>query len=329
MRIKGIIPIIAVLASIWACLPSTPAYYFEEYNIVLGPSGDFTLETISFLLVNDGNGTLNEGNYTIGTGVDEVKVTDSEGLLHFTVDSSDDFTTILYDYRRPLHPGNSTWITISFKAQGMIGRSIFVDAEGLEHEDRVISTGFSAPAYIQRMEVLVRMPPGAWLARSLGERETTAGSPVQPLDADIKSNGTKLVVSWTRERIERNDRFDLMVAYNFPGREVRTDLGIAVVALLAGVALGGAAGFLFLRGRSRETQTKHTLALLDEGERKILKAIMGAGGEIRQDELLDITGYSKARVSQLVTRLEKLGLVRKEKFERTNKLFVTGEVREA
>jgi uncharacterized membrane protein len=55
---------------------------------------------------------------------------------------------------------------------------------------------------------------------------------------------------------------------------------------------------------------------------------MDRGGEIRQDELMEATGYSKARVSQLVTRLEKLRLVRKEKFERTNKLFATGEVRE-
>jgi uncharacterized membrane protein len=46
------------------------------------------------------------------------------------------------------------------------------------------------------------------------------------------------------------------------------------------------------------------------------------------NEVCSAIDYSRARVSQLVTHLEKLGLIRKERFERTNKLYLTGEVRE-
>jgi uncharacterized membrane protein len=268
------------------------------------------------------------GNYTIGASIEDVRVTDGDGLLQFAVNSIDEFTVISYDYRFPLSPGESVRVIIFFKAMGMVGSSIFVDAEGIRHEDRVVSTGFSAPAEIRNMKIVVKLPEKAWLPRSLGKRETAAGSPVQPLDAQILTNGTNLVVAWDRQNLSLGDRFDLMVAYNFPGRETRTSPLIVIIALLFGIALGSLSAFMFLRGRKEEERTQHTLALLEEGERRILRTIMERGGEIRQDELLEATGYSKARVSQLVTRLEKLGLVRKEKFGRTNKLFSTGEVRE-
>jgi DNA-binding MarR family transcriptional regulator len=307
---------------------SASALYFEEYYIELRPMDDMVVETLRFVVVNDQNTTLQHGNYTIGTKIEGVRVTDAEGLLQFTTEYLGDSTTIMYEYRRALAVGESRQITFSFRVVGMVGRSTFIDAEGLEHEDRVISTGFTAAAEIRRMDVLVELPRGAWLARSIGEHATAAGSPVRPLDAEIRSNGTNLVVAWSREGVDQNERFDVFVAYNFPGREVRKDLGIAILALLAGLAIGMLASFMITRRRSQETRTQHTLALLEEGERRILKSIMDNGGEIRQDALMDITGYSKARVSQLVTRLEKLGLVRKERFERTNKLFVTGEIRE-
>ena len=56
--------------------------------------------------------------------------------------------------------------------------------------------------------------------------------------------------------------------------------------------------------------------------RRYLQPVTNSGARPRTSVVLE------GRVSQLVTRLEKLGLVRKERFERTNKLFVTGEVRE-
>jgi uncharacterized membrane protein len=322
VKFRAIFIAIAVTSMLWS---PVHALYFEEYIVNIVPVGDLAHETVSFLVVNDDSSSMSAGNYTIGTRVEDVRVTDDKGLLQFSVESSDDFTVITYDYRSPISPGGSSEITVFFKATGIVGLSTFVDAEGSRHEDRVVATGFSAPGDIRKMEVMVRLPAEAWLPRSLGERETAAGSPVQPLDAQILTNGTNLVLTWSRQNLNLGDRFDLLVAYNFPGQIIRTSPLTIMIALLSGIGLGSLSVFLLLRGRKREERTKHTMALLEEGERKILKTIMGRGGEVRQDELLEATGYSKARVSQLVTRLEKLGLVRKEKFERTNKLFATEE----
>jgi uncharacterized membrane protein len=314
-----------------ALLASTPvalSYSFDDYAIEIRPSDESVRETVSFLIANDLNTSLSGGNYTIATSISNVRVFDEEGLLRFSVTELDGATTITYDYRSPLGQGDSARISISFNASGMVGRNTYVGTDGIEREDRVVSTGFNAPAPIGALLVRVKLPEGAWLARSLSDHATVTGSPVQPLDGFVESNGTNLEVSWTRTGVPGGERFDFFVAYHMPEREVRADTGSILMALGAGIVVGIAVAFLFLRRKSVETRTEHTLALLEEGERKILKIIMDHGGEFRQDELIEASGYSKARVSQLVTRLEKLGLVRKERFERTNKLFVTGEVRE-
>jgi uncharacterized membrane protein len=317
-----------LLLAVLAAIPIALSYNLNDYVIEIMPSDESVRETVSFLITNDLNASLSEGNYTIATSISNVGVFDEEGLLRFSVIELEGATTIAYDYRSPLAQGDSARVSISFHASGMVGRSTYVGTDGIEREDRVVSTGFNAPAPIGALTVTVKLPEGAWLARSLSDHATVTGSPIQPLDGLVESNGTNLEVSWTRTGVPEGERFDFFVAYHMPEREVRADTGSILIALAGGVVLGGAAAFLVLRRRSVETRTEHTLALLEEGERKVLRIIMDHGGEFRQDELIEASGYSKARVSQLVTRLEKLGLVRKERFERTNKLFVTGEVRE-
>jgi len=319
----------------FACLLILPlsvvpvaAYTFDDYVLEVSPSEHFTHEAVTFTLINDGEESLREGNYTISATLDNVQVFDDRGLIPFTASRTETGTTIIYHYRSPIPKGGVVRVTISFDAIGMVGKSTYIDDRGRSEEQRVLSTAFKCPSTIRRLKVRVLLPEGAWLARSLSEHATMTGSPVQPLDARILSNGTSLGIYWERSNLSRDDRFDFYVAYRFPGAIIRTTLTPILGSILVGVLVGAATVYLFLRKRAAETKTRHTLALLEEGERRVLKIIMDAGGEIRQDELMKTSGYSRARVSQLVTHLEKLKLIRKERFERTNKLILTGEITE-
>jgi len=325
---SSLVMIIAVTGVALFPVAAGSSHHFEMYSVEIRPGDDLVSETIRFLIVNDGNETLNKGSYTIGAGIEQFKVTDEEGVLKSSVIEAGDSSTIQYEYREPLLAGGSETVTISFKAKGMIGESTYVDGQGVEHQDRVISTGLLAPAPMDELNVRVRLPDGAWLARSMNRDETAIGAPVRPLDVTVLSNGTSLSLFWTRENVAENERFELYVAYNVPGRMIKIDTAWVIGGVLVGVLVGGVAVFMFMRRRSGEKRVEHTLALLEEGERKVLQTIMDQGGEMRQDDLVEATGYSKARVSQLVTHLEKLRLIRKERFERTNKLFLTGDVRE-
>jgi hypothetical protein len=323
----GVTRVLLLALLVLAAPPGGLGYVFNEYVIDIRPSDGLTSESIQFTLVNDQDEVLEEGSYTIGAVAQNVGVYDGMGLIQFESSKQQGTTVISYQYRTPLARGEQATITIEFDAEGIVGKSTYSDESGTQ-EDRVVSTGFAAPAPIGDLLVRVHLPEGAWLARSLSEHMTITGSPIQPLDGAITSNGTSLAIGWSRSDVSMGDRFDVFVAYRMPGSPGAADRTIVWLTLAAGVALGGSIVYLLSRRRTTETKTQHTLALLEAGERRVLKEIMNSGGEIRQDDLIKVTDYSRARVSQLVTHLEKLGLIRKERFERTNKLYLTGEVRE-
>lgn len=49
--------------------------------------------------------------------------------------------------------------------------------------------------------------------------------------------------------------------------------------------------------------------LLDEDERRLYELVVGRGGDVPQGDLVPLSGYSKAKVSRVIDRLEAKGLL--------------------
>jgi uncharacterized membrane protein len=64
------------------------------------------------------------------------------------------------------------------------------------------------------------------------------------------------------------------------------------------------------------------LRLLSGDERTMFKAIMDAGGEALQKDLIQRTKMSNAKVSRVLEKLEQKGVVSKERFGSTNKIKI-------
>jgi len=65
------------------------------------------------------------------------------------------------------------------------------------------------------------------------------------------------------------------------------------------------------------------IRLLDGDERRMLRVIVEAKGDILQRDLVRITAFSEAKVSRLLDRLEERGLVRRERHGMTNRVRLT------
>lgn len=65
------------------------------------------------------------------------------------------------------------------------------------------------------------------------------------------------------------------------------------------------------------------IRLLDGDERRLLKVIVEAKGDILQRDLVRITAFSEAKVSRLLDRLEQRGLVRRERRGMANRVRLT------
>jgi len=90
-------------------------------------------------------------------------------------------------------------------------------------------------------------------------------------------------------------------------------LVLSVAAIVFSVSF-----YLFRRSRSQKTASSPTISpaampILESEEGKILKAIQASGGSAFQSALKDQCQFSKSKTSQLLTTLEKNGVVRRYK----------------
>lgn len=103
-------------------------------------------------------------------------------------------------------------------------------------------------------------------------------------------------------------------------------LGI-IIAVAVGVSLGG---FYFIRRRKQNSQKPVTTSLrapkIETEEEKILKVIQASGGTAYQSAITEKCKFSKAKTSQLLTALEKRGVVRRYKKGRDKIVTLTERV---
>ncbi len=119
---------------------------------------------------------------------------------------------------------------------------------------------------------------------------------------------------------------------------------VSLFILIAALVAGTAAAYLFMSrvpssppppagpaaapsGPSSTTGGQQledlVLRLLDGDERRLMRVIVGARGDILQRDLVTATAFSDAKVSRLLDRLEERGLVVRERHGMTNRVRLT------
>ncbi len=94
---------------------------------------------------------------------------------------------------------------------------------------------------------------------------------------------------------------------------------VSFITLIAGV-------YLWL-GASKQIDTNHGLSKrllksLTQDERKIFEIINNSGGAVFQSELIEKTGFSKAKVSRILDKLEVKNLVERRRRGMTNMVVI-------
>lgn len=83
------------------------------------------------------------------------------------------------------------------------------------------------------------------------------------------------------------------------------------------ITLVVSAPIFFYLGRKVRTQQNEILNLLNEKEKAVLRAILEHGGEIKQEDLPELVGYSRPTISKVIQELENKGLIKREKSGKT------------
>ena len=118
------------------------------------------------------------------------------------------------------------------------------------------------------------------------------------------------------------------VLFGVVGRAPTVGLGSVAVAvlLMAIVAVSITLPlYLVFKRYTAERVVKVAMMTLTEDEQAVLRPIMEAGGEIRQDHLRRQLDFSKSKLSALVNNLERKKAITKTRYHKTNILKLTKE----
>ncbi|MBU7047585.1 MAG: hypothetical protein HXS54_14215 [Theionarchaea archaeon] len=139
-------------------------------------------------------------------------------------------------------------------------------------------------------------------------------SPIYPTPTSFYSYRETLVVKWKKDTLVEGEEFLVLLGY----KPVTSDSSgrAAIYYVIAAAFLAFIAG-LYL-GRREKPRPEYVVA----DERIVLDTIKRAGGKIIQSDLVKNTEFSKAKVSKILTELESRKIIRKEKYKRTNIVFL-------
>ncbi|MCC5994522.1 MAG: winged helix-turn-helix transcriptional regulator [Candidatus Aenigmarchaeota archaeon] len=137
------------------------------------------------------------------------------------------------------------------------------------------------------------------------------------------SNGRNILVYWELENVSRTQPLGFRVKYQSiqPSPEIFNRFYFLILLLI--IVLFFVAMYAFkkrkviVRKISRVKPEKIVMEVLDEYEKKIYEIVKKAG-KIRQNEIVEKTGFSKARVSRVLKSLAERKLVKVERRGRTN-----------
>jgi uncharacterized membrane protein len=104
----------------------------------------------------------------------------------------------------------------------------------------------------------------------------------------------------------------------------KTNWTLVIGAVILTLAVAIPASLYY--AKKKWSANKVPIEVLTEKERIVVKAILDKGGTVKQEELPELTGYSRPTISRIIQELEKKQLVEREKVGKTFIVRLTKEI---
>jgi uncharacterized membrane protein len=141
-------------------------------------------------------------------------------------------------------------------------------------------------------------------------------STIIPEPTYLQSDGKKIIVLW--EMKSPSTPIVFKVKYNSLIKNSGFSSNILLILAALLIVLISLIYIIFNKfSKTNKVEIKIPPSLLSEDEMVICDIIKGEGGKIKQKKLSSITGFSKAKITKILTNLEKKELIEREPMGRT------------
>jgi uncharacterized membrane protein len=288
----------------------TPAYGLEiiNYRASLEIVDQLGKGEVTLTIFNDQNTTITEFRYPFFGRPRDVEVVSGEERLKFSVEKRGERSYIVAFLPEPLKFGDTYEITYRYTLDNVVER----------HEKiYILSITHSLFANVKNFEFTVALPPGYGVVDNR----------VSP-ESEPTSDGRRVILKWELHEPIPPEFKDFRVIVIYENLfEARNYIYIALLIIAAAIILFLTYKYLKAKGISvrllldRKKRLEEKIEILKEDEQKIMKLIIENEG-IDQRDIVKITGFSKTKVSKILSELEKRGAIRKEQVGRRNKIYL-------
>ncbi len=226
------------------------------------------------------NGTL---NYTISGSASDISVSDGSEPIDFIYSTRTSQDVLAISIAEP-----TTRIIIEYTAQDVI---FYLDS--LEH----FFTEFEFEEPVGVLTARLKLPVGY----------TLYDNSFKPADGKILSDGKTIVLEWEKSNVQY-----VLFSVKFVGPSQDSSLWLAVIAILVGTLLFV---FLYLKQRKKED----FLFGFRHDEKIVINYLQEKRIALQRD-LEEEFKFSRAQATRIVSKLVEKGLVKKQRYGRTNKL---------
>ena len=165
---------------------------------------------------------------------------------------------------------------------------------------------FVFPFKVSRLVTMIKLPEGYTF---------TDTSKIIPQPKRIGSDGKRIFAFWNYQDLEPDSALRVSFFFETPKAPSNSSsyLIIAVVVLTFIVLIA-----IFYLFYYRKRQFRIALSVIDEEERKVLEILDSENKPINQKKIVELTGFSKAKVSRIINSLHERKIVDVERRGRVN-----------
>ena len=171
--------------------------------------------------------------------------------------------------------------------------------------------GISEPT--KRFEMLLTLPEGTGLVQD---------SVFKPYpEAVVGSTGRRVTLYWVLNAPELGKTYTFTATYEQLGQIIRYYGNYSrYIAVFFAIAF---AIVLWKYWVYRKTNLGAVISVLKDDEKRVFDIILQSKGKCKQNNIVNGTNFSKAKVSRILTDLEARGLIEKIRVGRTNRIVVS------
>lgn len=136
-------------------------------------------------------------------------------------------------------------------------------------------------------------------------------------------SGNKFHLVWDFENLYAFSYNMFVVYFDEPFSKTPPPIWLIIVGPVSGLITGAIAVFWWMKRREKRVMVKLGTIFLTEDQKMLLKHLFKHEGKMSQKEIISLTSNTKSKISRDLIPLEKYGLIKKEKWGREFRIYLT------